>query len=227
VLFRPTALRITDFRPAIRLLKWSEHMIIIAGLGNPGGKYDATRHNIGFHVVDALAAANGTSISQKKFKSLYAETRIGSEKILLVKPQTYMNLSGESIGHWMRYYQLAPENLLVVYDDMAFEPGEIRLRKNGSAGSHNGMKSIIQHLGTQDFPRLRVGIGKSPWQDAASYVLSRLTPEEIPLMREAVAKAAGAAADFVTLGIDKAMNSHNQRKEPEEAPKNPPADGSE
>ena len=193
-------------------------MIIIAGLGNPGGKYDATRHNIGFHVVDALAAAHNTSINQKKFKSLYTEIRIGSEKVLLVKPQTYMNLSGESIGHWMRYYQLEPEDLLVVYDDMDFEPGEIRLRKNGSAGSHNGMKSIIQHLGTQDFPRLRVGIGKSPWQDAASFVLSRLTPEEIPLMREAVTTAAEAAVTFVREGIDKAMNRHNRKKEQEATP---------
>ena len=196
-------------------------MIIIAGLGNPGGKYDATRHNAGFHVIDALADAYHTPVNQKKFRSLYAEIRIGTEKVLLLKPQTYMNLSGESIGHWMRYYNLEPDRLLVVYDDMDFAPGEVRLRQKGSAGSHNGMKSIIQHLGTTDFPRLRIGIGKPLWQDAASYVLSRLTPEEIPLMREAVALAAEAAECFVKEGIDKAMNRYNRKPEALEAEKEP------
>jgi PTH1 family peptidyl-tRNA hydrolase len=197
-------------------------MIIIAGLGNPGGKYDATRHNAGFHVIDALADANHTPVNQKKFKSLYAEIRIGTEKVLLLKPQTYMNLSGESIGHWMRYYNLEPDRLLVVYDDMDFAPGEVRLRQKGSAGSHNGMKSIIQHLGTTDFPRLRIGIGKPLWQDAASYVLSRLTPEEIPLMRDAVALAAEAAECFVKEGIDKAMNRYNRKPEAEKEPVSEP-----
>ena len=192
-------------------------MYIIAGLGNPGGKYDATRHNVGFHVVDTLAADHHAQINLKKFKSLYTEIRIHQEKVLLVKPQTFMNLSGESIGHWMRYYNVEPDRLLVVYDDMDFDPGEIRLRQKGSAGTHNGMKSIIQHLGTSDFPRLRVGIGRPGWQSASSYVLSRLTPEEIPLMRDAIALAAEAAAFYVTEGIDKAMNRYNRKTpEPEE-----------
>jgi len=188
-------------------------MMIIAGLGNPGGKYDATRHNIGFHVIDALAATQHAAVNQKKFKSHFAEIRLGTEKVLLVKPQTYMNLSGESIGHWMRYYNLTPDKLLVVYDDMDFAPGEIRLRQKGSAGSHNGMKSIIQHLGTTEFPRLRVGIGKPLWQDAASFVLARFLPEEIPAMREAVALAAEAAQCVVQDGIQLAMNRYNQKKE--------------
>ena len=194
-------------------------MIIIAGLGNPGGKYDATRHNVGFHVIDALAAAHQTQVNQRKFKSLFTEIRMGTggmamEKVLLVKPQTFMNLSGESIGHWMRYYDLEPRQLLVVYDDMDFEPGEVRLRQKGSAGSHNGMKSIVQHLGTTEFPRLRVGIGKPIWQNAASYVLSRLTPEEMPLIQEAITQAAEAAECFVKEGIDAAMNKYNQRYNP-------------
>ncbi|SMP51540.1 aminoacyl-tRNA hydrolase [Anoxynatronum buryatiense] len=196
-------------------------MIIIAGLGNPGGKYDATRHNIGFHVIDALAAGQQTAVNQKKFKSHFTEIRVGSEKVLLVKPQTYMNLSGESIGHWMRYYQLASDRLLVVYDDMDFAPGEVRLRQKGSAGSHNGMKSIIQHLGTTEFPRLRVGIGKPLWQDAASFVLARFTPEEIPVMRDAVTTAAEAAQCFVQEGIQMAMNRYNRK--PEEPVQEKPA----
>lgn len=193
-------------------------MIIIAGLGNPGGKYDATRHNVGFHVIDTLAKDHGVQVNQKKFKSLYAEIRMGTEKVLLVKPQTYMNLSGESIGHWMRYYNLTPDQLLVVYDDMDFAPGEVRLRQKGSAGSHNGMKSIIQHLGSTDFPRLRLGIGKPLWQDAASYVLGRLTPEEIPLMLEAVKTAAQAVECFVKEGIQQAMNQYNRKPETEKKP---------
>lgn len=195
-------------------------MIIIAGLGNPGGKYDATRHNVGFHVIDTLAKTYGVQVNQKKFKSLYAETRIGTEKVLLVKPQTYMNLSGESIGHWMRYYNLTPDQLLVVYDDMDFAPGEVRLRQKGSAGSHNGMKSIIQHLGSTDFPRLRLGIGKPLWQDAASYVLGRLTPEEIPLMLEAIKTAAQAAECFVKEGLQQAMNQYNRKPETEKKTEN-------
>jgi len=193
-------------------------MIIVAGLGNPGGKYDATRHNVGFHVIDTLAKEHGAQVNQKKFKSLYTEIRIGTEKVLLVKPQTYMNLSGESIGHWMRYYNLTPDQLLVVYDDMDFAPGEVRLRQKGSAGSHNGMKSIIQHLGTTEFSRVRVGIGKPLWQDAASYVLSRLTPEEIPLMLEAIKTAAQASECFVKEGIQQAMNQYNRKPEPEKKP---------
>ena len=197
-------------------------MIIIAGLGNPGGKYDATRHNVGFHVIDTLAKDHGVQVNQKKFKSLYAEIRMGTEKVLLVKPQTYMNLSGESIGHWMRYYNLTPDQLLVVYDDMDFAPGEVRLRQKGSAGSHNGMKSIIQHLGSTDFPRLRVGIGKPLWQDAASYVLGRLTPEEIPLMLEAIKTAAQASECFVKEGLQQAMNQYNRKPEPEKKPETKP-----
>ncbi len=188
-------------------------MILLAGLGNPGGKYDATRHNIGFHVIDTLAANHHTEVNQKKFNSLYGEIRIGTEKVILIKPQTYMNRSGDSVGAWMRYFDLPEENLLVIYDDMDFAPGEIKLRAKGSGGTHNGMKSIIQHLGNSDFPRLRMGIGKPLWQSAAQYVLSRFTPEEIPVMQKAVKEGAEAAETFVREGIQIAMNRYNTKKE--------------
>ncbi|MGM0396551.1 MAG: aminoacyl-tRNA hydrolase [Bacillota bacterium] len=187
-------------------------MIVIAGLGNPGSKYSETRHNVGFNVVDKLAESNGIKLNRLRFKALTGEGFIGNEKVLLVKPSTYMNNSGESIREVMDFYKLPPENLLVVVDDIDIDFATIRLKKKGSAGSHNGLKSIIYHIQTDNFPRLKVGIGKKPsYYDLADFVLSRFSSDEKKLMDKAVDRAAAAAEDFVKNGIDKAMNEFNIR----------------
>ncbi|HLR91720.1 MAG TPA: aminoacyl-tRNA hydrolase [Atopostipes sp.] len=162
-------------------------MKLIFGLGNPGTKYQNTKHNIGFIAVDRIAENLGLTFNQTKFKSLYAEGRIGTEKIVLIKPQTFMNLSGESVQPWMDYYNLTGEDIVIIYDDMDLPVGKIRLRAKGGHGGHNGMKSIIQHLGTKEFNRIRVGVGRpSPRQTVVSHVLSRFPTEEIDDMKEAV-----------------------------------------
>lgn len=154
-------------------------MKLIFGLGNPGAKYQATKHNIGFMVVDQLAKKLGLTFNQSKFKSLYAEGRLGNEKIVLVKPQTFMNLSGESVQPWIDFYKLTKEDVLIIYDDMDLEVGKIRLRLKGGSGGHNGMKSIIQHLGGPEFNRVRVGIGRPyPEQSVISHVMSAFRKEE-------------------------------------------------
>lgn len=154
-------------------------MKLIIGLGNPGDKYKNTKHNIGFIVADQLAQSLGLTFNQTKFKSLYAEGRIGTEKIIIVKPQTFMNLSGESVQPWLDFYKLEPEDILVIYDDMDLEVGQIRLRLKGGSGGHNGIKSMIQHLGGQTFNRIRVGIGRPyPKQSVVSHVLSQFAKED-------------------------------------------------
>ena len=137
-------------------------MFLIAGLGNPGKEYENTRHNAGFMVLDALADKLGADISEKKHKALCGKAVIGGQKLILLKPQTYMNSSGESIRAAADYYKVDPEDILVVYDDISLAPGQLRIRAEGSAGGHNGIKSIIAHLGTQEFPRVRVGVGEKP-----------------------------------------------------------------
>lgn len=162
-------------------------MKLIFGLGNPGTKYQTTKHNIGFIVVDQLAKALGITFNQTKFKSLYAEGRIGTEKIILVKAQTFMNLSGESVQPWMDFYKLELEDLLIVYDDMDLDVGKIRLRLKGGSGGHNGIKSIIQHLGGQEFNRIKVGIGRPyPEQSVISHVLSQFRKEDVVNIENAV-----------------------------------------
>lgn len=162
-------------------------MKLIFGLGNPGNKYKNTKHNIGFIAVDHIAESLGLTFNQTKFKSLYAEGRIGTEKIVLVKPQTFMNLSGESVQPWMDYYNLTGDDIIIIYDDMDLPVGKIRLRVQGSSGGHNGMKSIIQQLGTKEFNRIRVGVGRPfPRQTVVAHVLSQFPKEEIDDMRAAV-----------------------------------------
>ncbi|MBE6031609.1 MAG: aminoacyl-tRNA hydrolase [Clostridiales bacterium] len=197
-------------------------MYIIAGLGNPGRKYEGTKHNIGFITVDALADRHGIQINKIKHKALVGEGFISGQKVLLVKPQTYMNLSGQSIREVMAYYKEDPENLLVIYDDVDLSMGRLRFRKGGSAGTHNGMRSIIYDLQQDNFPRLRIGIGGEVKGELASYVLGGFHGSDKELMEEAVKKAADGVECFLSEGIDKAMNQYNtsekkkKKKEKEE-----------
>lgn len=162
-------------------------MKLVFGLGNPGIKYKNTKHNIGFMAVDHIAQNLGLTFNQTKFKSLYAEGRIGSEKIIFIKPQTFMNLSGESVQPWMDYYNLTGDDIVVIYDDMDLPVGKTRLRMKGGAGGHNGMKSIIELLGTKEFNRIRVGVGRPfPQQTVVSHVLSQFPKDKIDEMKEAV-----------------------------------------
>ncbi|MGN0735433.1 MAG: aminoacyl-tRNA hydrolase [Anaerovoracaceae bacterium] len=193
-------------------------MYIIAGLGNPGRKYENTRHNMGFIAVDLLAEKYGIKVDKIKFKALVGEGRIAGRKVLLVKPQTYMNLSGESIREVMSFYKEDIENLIVIYDDIDIPTGTIRLRKKGSAGTHNGMRNIVYLLQDDNFPRIRVGIGSDKKVDLINYVTSGVTKGEKELLEGALVKAADAAAAIVEKGIEKAMNEYNvkPKKEKEE-----------
>lgn len=188
-------------------------MYIIAGLGNPGGKYDNTRHNVGFQVIDILADRMGILVEEKKHKALCGRGMLEGQKVVLLKPQTFMNLSGESVRAAADFYKAGPEDVLVVYDDISLEPGQLRIRTKGSAGGHNGIKNIIAHLGTQEFPRVKVGIGEKPkGMDLADYVLSRFSKGEQELMDQAFKEAADAAAVILGQGIEAAMNQFNAKK---------------
>lgn len=187
-------------------------MYIIAGLGNPGGKYEKTKHNMGFQVIDLLADKYHIEMNQKKHKAICGTGVIEGVKVLLLKPQTFMNLSGESIRDAVDFYKIDPETeLIVIYDDISLAPGHLRIRKKGSAGGHNGIKNIIQHLGTQVFPRIRVGVGEKPegW-DLADYVLSGFSKEDEALVKESWERAVEAAAVMLTDGPEKAMNDFNR-----------------
>lgn len=189
-------------------------MILIAGLGNPGKEYENTRHNAGFLVLDTLAQKLGADLSERKHRALCGKAVIGGQKVILLKPQTYMNSSGESIRAAADYYKVPPEDILVVYDDISLAPGQLRIRAKGSAGGHNGIKSIIAHLGTQEFPRVKVGIGeKPPRMDLADYVLGHFSSGEKKIMEEVAKEAADAICEIVNVGIEQAMNDHNRRKE--------------
>lgn len=188
-------------------------MYIIAGLGNPTKEYDKTRHNVGFEVIDRLARVIGTTVEEKKFKGCYGRGSIGGEKVLLLKPQTFMNLSGESVRAAADYYKVDPEHIIIIYDDISLDVGMLRIRKKGSAGGHNGIKNIIAHLGTQEFPRLKVGVGAKPGKmDLAAYVLSRFSSQDRLLMESAFGEAAGAVEVMISKGTDTAMNQFNGHK---------------
>ncbi|MEG1576004.1 MAG: aminoacyl-tRNA hydrolase [Clostridium sp.] len=185
-------------------------MYIIAGLGNPGKEYEGTRHNTGFMTIDVLADRYNIDIREKAHKALIGKGVIEGQKVILVKPQTYMNLSGESIRSVMDFYKVTPENFIVIFDDISLEPGQLRIRKKGSAGGHNGIKNIIAQLGTQEFARIKVGVGaKPPRMDLADYVLGHFSKGEKVLMEQAYKDGAAAAADMMTAGIDDAMNRFN------------------
>ncbi len=200
-------------------------MKLIVGLGNPGVRYENTRHNAGFMVIDEIARRMETPVDRKKFEGSYVKTRYRGEDVVLLKPETYMNNSGFSVRACMDFFKIAPEDLLVIYDDMDTEVGSIRLRTKGSAGGHNGMKSVISCAMTDTFDRIRVGIGRNRQMDIADYVLSRFKPEEIDPLNEAIDHAASAVLFSISQGFNKAMNRYNvkpkKKKEPvkEEASK--------
>ncbi len=181
---------------------------IIIGLGNPGRQYASTRHNLGFMVVDELARRSGESTSRKRFRSELIETRMPTGKTILVKPQTYMNDSGHAVREVLNWYRATPERILIVVDDLDLPFGQLRLRPGGSAGGHNGLKSIIEQIGTRDFPRLRMGIGRGPNQ-AKAHVLSHFAPSEQRLLPQLVDAAADAVELWMREGIIVAMNDVN------------------
>ena len=189
-------------------------MYMIAGLGNPGPKYENTRHNVGFDTVDALTEKYQVALSESKFQALIGSGILTGEKVLFVKPMTYMNNSGEAIGAIASFYKLDPASqLLVIYDDISLEPGNLRIRKKGSAGGHNGIKSMIAHLGTQEFVRIKIGVGSKPahW-DLADYVLSRFSKEDRKKVEQAVEDAVDAVPFIVSGDVAGAMNRFNQKK---------------
>jgi peptidyl-tRNA hydrolase len=189
-------------------------MYIIVGLGNPTAEYDKTRHNVGFEAIDYIAKRYGIDISSKKHKAYYGKGIIEGQKVLLVKPQTYMNLSGESIRALIDFYKIdEKEELIVIYDDISLEPGHIRIRKKGSAGGHNGIKSIIQHLGHDVFRRIKVGVGEKPkGYDLANYVLGHFSKGEWELVSDSLERTHGAVKELVNGKIDAAMNTYNRKE---------------
>ncbi|WP_347861765.1 aminoacyl-tRNA hydrolase [Salimicrobium sp. PL1-032A] len=185
-------------------------MKCIVGLGNPGKKYAATRHNIGFEVIDELAKRNFWKVDKKKFNSLFTTEHVNGEKIILLKPQTYMNLSGEAVRAFLDYFGLGEEDLLVVYDDLDLEPGKIRLRHKGGHGGHNGIRDIIEQLGTKDFKRLRVGIGKPKDASVINHVLDTFSKEERKFMQESVDRSVEACEAWISQSFDDVMNEFNR-----------------
>ena len=188
-------------------------MYLIAGLGNPSRTYEGTRHNIGFTMIDAIGNKFGIDVTTKKHKALVGRGMIDGMRVILAKPQTYMNLSGESIREITDFYKIEPENIIIIYDDISLDVGQLRIRKKGSAGGHNGVKNIIAHLGTQEFPRIKVGIGNNPegW-DLADYVLSKYTKAEQEALKEASEGVIGAVKLMLADDIEAAMNKYNAKK---------------
>lgn len=197
-------------------------MYLIVGLGNPGAQYAHTRHNVGFDVLDALSKKLNVPISRERDNALTGECFVGGQKVILALPQTYMNLSGEAVLPLANYYKIPPENLLVVYDDIDLPQGHIRIRKNGSAGTHNGMRSIVGLLGYENFPRLRVGVGqKREGYELADWVLGHYIGEEQEMADKAFALAADAIVDYIQNGIESAMRTYNTKKEKKKKPEEP------
>ena len=193
-------------------------MFLIAGLGNPGRQYEKTRHNMGFDTIDELIDRHRIPQGGIAHKAMYGKGMIAGEKVLAVKPLTYMNLSGESLRECVNYYKLDPETqMIVIYDDIDLEPGQIRIRKKGSAGGHNGIKSIIAQLGTQNFYRIKVGVGAKPrgW-DLADYVLGRFSSDERIAVDKAICDAADAVEMILRDGIESAMNHYNRKNKQEQ-----------
>lgn len=185
-------------------------MFVVVGLGNPGNAYNGTRHNVGFHAIDILAKRNNINLNKIKFKSVYGEGNIHGEKVILVKPQTFMNNSGVSVRDIYNFYKVPIENIIVIVDDIDIDFASIRIRPKGSAGSHNGLKSIIYLLQRDDFPRVKIGIGKKmKEQDLADFVLSKFSKDEIKDMEEAVINSAEAVEGIIKLGLENAMNKFN------------------
>lgn len=191
-----------------------KRMFIIVGLGNPDKQYEGTRHNVGFDVIDAIAEKYNIPVDTKKHRAYVGKGIIDGCKVILAKPQTYMNLSGESVWSLVDFYKIDPEEeLLIIYDDVSLDVGQLRIRKKGSAGGHNGIKSIISHLGTSEFHRIKVGVGEKPKNyDLADYVLGHFSKAEREVMEEGYQNAIKAAALIVQGEIDCAMNEFNKKK---------------
>ena len=185
---------------------------LVVGLGNPGPKYDWTRHNMGFLVIDELAEREKVPVQKLKFKALTNTVVIGDQSVLLMKPTTYMNLSGESVGEAARFYKIPPERILVISDDVALPQGKLRIRRTGSAGGHNGLKNIISHLGSEAFPRIKVGVGGKPHPDSdmADWVLGHCVGEDQKAIDKSVKRAADAIECIIKEGIEKGMNKFNR-----------------
>lgn len=184
-------------------------MYLIVGLGNPENDYANTRHNMGFNVINKLAEKYEISVNRNKFKALYGIGNVDGEKVMLLKPQTFMNLSGESVIEVVNYYKVDMDKVLVIYDDMDIEPGKIRIRKSGSPGSHNGIKSVTHCLNSQNFPRVRVGIGKPADNNFMEYVIGAIDEEDRNVLQDGVNKATNAVCAILEHGIDFAMNKFN------------------
>ncbi|HHW48224.1 MAG TPA: aminoacyl-tRNA hydrolase [Clostridiaceae bacterium] len=187
-----------------------EDFFLIAGLGNPGKKYDNTRHNVGFDTIDMLSYKFGIKVNKLKFKALTGEGSIEGKRVLLLKPQTFMNLSGESVREAVEWYKPSLNNLIIIYDDIDIPLGKIRVRAKGSAGSHNGMKSVIYQIQSDEFPRVRIGIDKPPenW-DLADYVLSKFNEQEREVIDNSIKRAAEAVVTIIKSGTEAAMNLYN------------------
>lgn len=189
-------------------------MYLVVGLGNPENDYSKTRHNMGFNTVNKIAKEYNIEITKKGFKGLYGSGIIEGEKVILLKPQTYMNLSGESLREIMNFYKITSNELIVIYDDIDIEPGYIRIRKSGSSGTHNGMKSVIECIGTEDFVRVRVGIGKpSGAEDMIHYVIGAIPEEDIELLDEGTTLAKEAVIEIIKNNVDIVMNNYNKKKD--------------
>ncbi|WP_454052564.1 aminoacyl-tRNA hydrolase [Clostridium sp. Marseille-Q7071] len=183
-------------------------MYLIVGLGNPGDKYDKTRHNVGFDIIDLFAQKYNISINRIKFKGIYGETTINGEKVIVLKPQTFMNLSGESVREVCDFYKIPNNNIIVVYDDISLDIGTVRIRQKGSAGGHNGIKNIISHLSTEAFPRIKIGVGQ-PKYDLVDHVLGKFSKEERELLEKTFEPSVQAIETIITNGIAEAMNKFN------------------
>jgi PTH1 family peptidyl-tRNA hydrolase len=184
---------------------------LIVGLGNPGREYEKTRHNCGFRAIDLLAEKLGCKIDRLKFQGLYGQVNYGGGKLYLLKPQTYMNLSGRSVLQLSAYFNVPPQRIIVLFDDISLEPGRLRIRADGSAGGHNGIKSIIQEVGSQNFPRVKIGVGAKahPEQDLADWVLSTFSASEEKALASALERAADAALCIIDKGVPEAANRYN------------------
>lgn len=185
-------------------------MYLIVGLGNPEKEYANTRHNMGFNVINRIAEEYKIEVLQNKFDGLFWMGELEGKKVLLVKPQTYMNSSGDCVVKFKNFYKIQDENCIVIYDDIDLDPSTIRIRKKGSPSTHNGMKSVTQNLGTENFPRVRVGIGKPKYKDdLINYVIGKVPKEEKEFLEEGVEKAKEAVIEIIKNGIDSAMNKYN------------------
>lgn len=189
---------------------FDDDTFVVVGLGNPGKEYEKTRHNMGYRAVDALASDAGIDIRRSKFHAIIGQGRIAGRKVILVKPETYMNRSGISVREAAMYYNVPSSNVIVIYDDIDIPVTAIRIRKSGGPGTHNGMKSVVQQLGTKEFPRVRIGVGAAEsGEDLVDRVIGKVPKEEQALLDKAASEAAAAVKDIIGIGIDKAMNVHN------------------